>query len=324
MGKILITGATGFIGSALARRFFQLGEELILFVRNKEKLPGDLFASPKVAIAEGDITDPDAVSRAVSGAGQVIHCVVYPDNVSWEHARRVNVEGTRNLLRAASGHRVKHVVFLSTCAVYGLQTVGVVDENSPMVRSNDVYCDTKIEAEEICLEYSRSGIPVTILRIPSVYGPGSKLWTMDLGDMLLDRKFPLISGGKGAFACTYIDDLVDAVSLVLQEERAHGEIFNVIGEQSTLKDFVTGYCLALGTPVPRRIPGWAAKAFAHASLAVSKARGVPPAIHPKTIDMLTIQVKYDGEKLRSFGWRPKTGLEAGLRKAAEWYRANRA
>lgn len=323
MGKILITGAAGFIGSALARHFFQLGEDLILFVRNKEKLPVEWLESSRVAVVEGDITDEASVRRAVSGADRIVHGAVHPDNFSREQARRVNVEGTRNLLNAARGHRVKNVVALSTCAVYGLRTVGEVDERSPLIPSNDVYCDTKIEAEKVCLEHARS-LPVTILRIPSVYGQGSKLWTKDLGDMLLERKFPLINGGSGAFACVYIDDLVCAVSLVLQEPGAYGEVFNVIGEQTTLGTFVTRYCDALGAPMPRSIPGWAAKAYACAHLAVAKAVGRPPAIHPKTIDMLTIQVRYNGDKLRSFGWKPVTGLGEGLIRSAEWYRSRNA
>jgi Nucleoside-diphosphate-sugar epimerases len=320
MGKLLITGASGFIGSALARHFHSLGGELVLFVRNKAKLPDDLSASSRVTVVEGDITDEDAVLRALDGVDKVVHCVVHPDNFNRELARRINVGGTRNLLRAARGRQAAHVVVLSTCAVYGLYTVGEVKENAPLVPSNDVYCDTKIEMERLCLARSDSGFPVTILRIPSVYGPGSTLWTRDLGDMLLERKFPLIGGGSGAFACVYIDDLVDAVSLVLREREAHGEVFNVIGEQSTLKAFVAGYCRALGAPQPRSVPGWAARAFAHVLAFAAKVKGQPPAIHPKTIDMLTIQATYNGDKLRSLGWRPKTSLGQGLARSAEWYR----
>jgi nucleoside-diphosphate-sugar epimerase len=321
MEKILITGAAGFIGSSLARHLLQTGRELILFVRSKERLPREFTSSSAVTIVTGDITDRDAVARAVAGAGKVVHCVVYPNNINFEEARRVNVEGTRHVLEAARDHQLKHVVFLSTCAVYGLHTQGVVDESSPLVPSNDAYCDTKIEAEHLCLAFNRSHVPVTILRIPSVYGPGSRLWTRDLGDMLLSRRFPLINGGRGAFASVYIEDLISAISLVLEEPRACGEVFNVVGEQSTLRDFVTGYALALGAPSPRSIPQWAAKAFAYANLAVARARGLSPAIHPGTIDMLTIEVQYNGDKLRSIGWKPNTTLAEGLIKAAEWYQA---
>jgi len=321
MEKILITGAAGFIGSSLARHLLLSGQELVLFVRSKEKLSREFASSSRVTIVEGDITDRDAVARAVAGAAKAVHCVVYPNNFSFENARRVNVEGTRHLLEAARDRRLTNIVFLSTCAVYGLRTKGIVTECSPLIPSNDVYCDTKIEAEKLCLEFIRSNVPVTILRVPSVYGPGSRLWTKDLGNMLLSRRFPLISGGRGAFAAVYIDDLVSAISMVLADRRACGEIFNVVGDQSTLRDFVAGYCLALGAPTPRSIPKWAAKAFACAHLAVAKTRRLPPAIHPGTIDMLTIETQYSGDKLRSLGWKPATTLADGLAKAAAWYKA---
>jgi nucleoside-diphosphate-sugar epimerase len=321
MGKLVITGAAGFIGSALARHFLALGKELVLFVRSKAKLPADLSASSGITIVEGDFADEASVVRALDGAGEVVHCAVHPDIFNREAAWRVNVEGTRRLLQAARSRGVRHVVFLSTCAVYGLKTVGEVNENSPLVPSNDVYCDTKIEAEKLCRAFSGPMFPVTVLRIPSVYGPGSKLWTRDLGDMLLARKFPLLSGGNAAFACVYVDDLVHAVSLVLREPGAYGEVFNVIGEQTTLKDFVVGYGRALGAPTPRSVPAWAARAYACVHTAAAKAVGLPPAIHPKTVDMLTIRTTYNGDKLRLYGWRPKTTLEEGLARSAEWYRA---
>lgn len=235
----------------------------------------------------------------------------------------MNVGGTANLLAAAEAAGLGRMICLSTCAVYGLKAQGEMTEASPLRLSDDPYCDTKVEAEHLCLDAAARGLPVTVLRLPSVYGPESRLWTYTLGRQLLARRFPLLDGGRAAFACTYIDDAAEAVLLALQEPAATAPAYNVIGQQTTLAEFVTGYAAALGAPPPMRIPAWPVRMAAAATAAGCRLLGLTLPLSPRTVEMLLVRCTYSGERFRQLGWRPGVSLGEGLQRAAEWFHSGR-
>lgn len=208
--------------------------------------------------------------------------------------------------------------------MYGLKARGELTEEAPLLRSDDPYCDTKVEAEQLCRQAATQGLPVTVLRLPAVYGPGSRLRTHLLGDLLLARRFPLLGGGEAPFACTYIDDAVTAVLLALQRPEAAGQVYNVIGQQTALATFVRGCADALRAPDPIRLPAWPVRLAAAAVAAGSRALGQTPPLTRSSIDMLLIRCTYNGQRFRQLGWRPEIPLAEGLRRAAAWYQACRA
>lgn len=321
MTEVLVTGGTGFIGAQICRSLVDDGQAVRLLVRSATRLPAELRHHPLIRCVEGDVTWPASLGAALRGVSRVVHCAVWPANTDWLQARRVNVGGTAHLLAAAAAAGVERVICLSNCAVYGLKAVGELTEAAPLLPSDDPYCDTKVEAEQLCREATAQGLPITVLRLPAVYGPGSRLWTEQLGEQLLARRFPLLDGGAASFACTYIDDAVAAVRLALERPAAAGQVYNVIGQQATLAAFAGGYAEALQAPPPVRLPSWPVRAAAALVAAGYGALGRTPPISPRTLDMLLIRCTYNGERFRQLGWRPRVSLEEGLRRAAAWYRS---
>src|SRR5712692_3793945 len=177
--KVLVTGATGFIGGHVTERL--VGErraEVRALVRDPAKAQG--LAKLGVEVVAGDLTDLASLERAVNGCSAVIHAAAQVSSVPSRAAFELsNVAGTDNLLRAAAAARVARFVHLSSIAVFGLATSGEVDDQRRRERSGDPYCDTKCDAEELAFRAHREGrLPVTILRPSAVYGPGSTHWSV--------------------------------------------------------------------------------------------------------------------------------------------------
>jgi len=122
-------------------------------------------------------------------------------------------------------------VHLSTVEVYG-NVSGQVDESMPLVYSGNAYADSKINAEKICMEYQRKGLPIIILRPTVVYGPFSKFWTIRIAESLLSGNWRKINHMDGLCNPVYIDDLVSAVILSLYCEAANDEAFNIASSET--------------------------------------------------------------------------------------------
>jgi nucleoside-diphosphate-sugar epimerase len=168
------------------------------------------------------------------GCKTVIHCGL-------GNARAI-VRGTRNLLELASNADITRFVHMSTAAVYGITPApGCETEDAPLRRTGDAYADNKGKAEVVVRKFCRRGLPTVILRPSIVYGPYSAWSTRLIEDLRADR-VALINGGRGACNTTYVDNLVDAIFLSVENERAIGEAFFITdGEQITWGDFIKAH-----------------------------------------------------------------------------------
>lgn len=228
--RVLVTGATGFIGGRLAERLvLEHGAEVCALVRN---LAGAFrLARVPVTIARGDVTDRQALEAATRGCDLVFHCA-YGTTGSQRRRAWVNKEGTRRVLEAAQAARVGRVVNLSTLMVYGQTADGDLDETAPRRRFGNHYSDSKLAAEEIALGFSRSGgVPVTVLQPTAVYGPWGGVWTEAVLAALKTGRQILVNGGDGLANAVYVDDLVSAMLLAAVKEGAVGEAFLVSGDE---------------------------------------------------------------------------------------------
>ena len=177
--KVLVTGATGFIGRHVSQRLLSQGIQVKAMVRSltKAKIP----ALKGAQIFRADIRDSEAIRIGTKGCNAVIHLAAILGNKpnSWADFRSVNVEGTRLLAEAAIEAEVKKFVYVSTVWVYGLDAKPGTNEKSPRRFSNDPYSDTKLEAENIILELChKKGLPAIIVQPTHVYGPGDETWTL--------------------------------------------------------------------------------------------------------------------------------------------------
>lgn len=222
---VLVTGASGFIGRNLVRRLVAEGVEVRAFLLPGESTEGLAGAR----IVRGDVTDREAVFEAVDGTRCVYHLAAVvgdwgPFDLFWQ----VNVEGTRNVLDAATQSACDRVVMVSSIVVYGWQLhSGHCDERSARRELGaGPYSITKRASEELALDYDAFGrVSVTIVRPGNVYGPRSGLWVDGLVDLLRRDMAVVVDGGGGDAVLAYVDNVVDVIARAAAPEAA-GKIYN--------------------------------------------------------------------------------------------------
>ncbi|MGH2592821.1 MAG: NAD-dependent epimerase/dehydratase family protein, partial [Anaerolineae bacterium] len=191
---VLVTGATGFIGSHVAERLLALGANVRGLARSAAK--GTWLAERGVVMVEGDLSNADSLRRAVRGCSIVFSIAAWlgrPNSV--EVARRVNVDGTRALVEAAIDAGARRLVHTSSIAVYGPVDDGVVDETWPL-RATDAYGATKAQSESVAFSHA-DHIEVCVLRPAQIYGPRGGVWTTGFFEAVKRGAPILVGGGKG-------------------------------------------------------------------------------------------------------------------------------
>jgi nucleoside-diphosphate-sugar epimerase len=237
---IFVTGATGFIGARICERLVQAGARDIRALVHTLPRAARIARLP-ITLCPGDLLDRSSLERAMGESRVVIHCGLAP-------ARGI-VRTTENMLQVAEARGVERFVHISTAAVHGLTPPpGTESEEARPQPSGDAYCDNKVRAEKLVARFSRRGFPAVILRPSIVYGPYSA-WSTRLIADLRARRTVLIDGGRGACNTTYVDNLVDAIFLSLENDRAVGEIFFVTdGERVTWGDFIRAHAAMMDPP----------------------------------------------------------------------------
>ncbi len=230
---IFVTGATGFIGGRLCERLVMAGATDVRALVHTPKRAARIARLP-ITLCPGSLLDPASLREAMGPAKIVIHCGL-------GRARAI-VHGTQNLLKLAEANHVDRCVHMSTAAVYGITPQpGSEVEDAPIPSTGDPYCDNKARAERVVLRFARRGVPAVILRPSIVYGPFSAWSTRLIQDLRNDRVV-LIDGGRGACNTTYVDNLVDAVFLSIENDKAPGQTFFITdGEAVSWGDFIQAH-----------------------------------------------------------------------------------
>ena len=243
--RVLVTGATGFIGGRLVERLVVgCGADVRAFMSSYTN--ASRIARYGVDMVRGDVRDPAALRRATDGCDIVIHCA-YGTRGSAEERRAVTVGGTRNALEAALAAHVARFVHVSTMVVYGAAVEGALDETAPRVYSGSTYSDTKVDAEALAFEYAERGLPVTVVQPAAVYGPYAPTWTASVLEEMKTSRTILVDGGTGLSNPVYIDDVVTAMLLAAHREEAVGHAFLVSGgERVTWAEFYGRFEAMLG------------------------------------------------------------------------------
>lgn len=212
--KILVTGATGFIGSRVVERLvLEQGADVVALVHKFQN--ASRLARFPVKMLAGDVADAGCVADAARGCDAIVHCAVSFSG-SAEDNRRVTVEGARSVCEAAAAEGARLVHF-STFSVYGDTPPGSLNEEAAKSPGADAYGASKLEAEQVVLEYLGRGLPAVILQPTIVYGPWS-FWSRYAAGLMAKGVVALPDGGEGLCNAVYVDDVVDAVFLSLQKD----------------------------------------------------------------------------------------------------------
>jgi len=326
----LVTGATGFLGSHVARVLAEQGATLRLLVRPTSDLRN--IADLNAERVEGDLRDPDSIERAVAGCDAVFH--VAADYRLWvrdpEAMYRSNVEGTRSLLGAAQKQGVRRVVYTSSVATMGFISNGrpatpLADESSPVSLADMIghYKRSKFMAEQAAFEAAKSGVDVVVVNPTTPVGERDIKPTPS-GRIVVDflkRRFP-----------AYVDtglNLVDATEcarghiLALDKGRT-GERYILGGENLTLKHILDRLGAITGLPSPKvKLPYVVALATGVVDeMVTGRLLGREPRA---TIDAVRMGRKRmfvtSAKAERELGWRP-IPVDSALRRAVDWFRAN--
>lgn len=324
--KVLVTGGTGFTGKALVRRMLDEGHQVVA-LDNKEGYKTAELRGWGVDVVIGSVTDPEVVRRCMQGV-EIVHHVAAafreleaPDRFYYE----VNVEGTRNVLQAAFEAGVRKFVHCSTCGVHGNVDDPPGDENSP-IQPHDYYQQTKYEAEPIVLEYQQRGLETTILRPNAIFGPGDPGRFYLIFKQLSKGWFPMFGSGKVLYHPLYIDNFMDAFVLAMQPGVGVGQAYLIADEEyTTIEDLVRRAARVMGQEFSfRRFPLWPVVAAGHVMETLYKPFGAVPPLYPRRVEWYRLDRAFRIDKARrDLGYQPKVGLDEGLRRAVEWYRAER-
>ena len=324
--KCFVTGATGFLGSHVARQLWSNGAELRLLVRATSRTENiaDLPADRVV----GDLRDVESLRRGMSGCEVAFH--VAADYRLWSRDGRElyqsNVEGTRNILQAARDSSVRRVVYTSSVATMGFGNNGsLTDERTPVSLANMIgdYKRSKFMAEQLVIEAARGGQDVVMVNPTTPIGERD-IKPTPTGRIVVDflkRKFP-------AYVDTGLNlvDVKDCANghLLAMAKAVAGERYILGGENLTLKQILNKLAALTGLPSPTiRLP-----------YAVAYATGVVDTLVTGTLRKQEPRVTLDSVRMgrkkmfvtsakaeRELGWNPGP-VDAALQRAVEWFRAN--
>ena len=325
--KVLVTGATGFIGSRLVERAVEAGHDVVAFGAQGtpiEALRRRRLEDSGIEVTCGLLADKALLERLVEGREIVFHLAAaqHETHCRPSHFYAVNVEGTRNLLEACAAAGTPRFIHGSTIGVYGSARNAPLDEGSA-TRPDNIYGVTKLAAEEVVQSFA-ARLPVTIIRISETYGPGDQR-LLKLFRRVAKGTFPMIGGGRNEHQPIFIDDLIDGLWLAATRPAAEDQTFVLAGDEVlATRRYVELVAAALGGEL-RSVdlplaPFWLAAVSLEKTLAPL---GVPPPWHRRRLDFFVKRFYFSLEKARQvLGFEPGMRFSRGAHETAGWYRAN--
>lgn len=323
--KVLVTGATGFIGGNLARELWRRGDDVRALVR-----PGSnrlTIEDTGIIPVEGDILDRDSVDRAVVGCEAVFHVAAAYTFWSRDPAgvSRTNVQGTANVLEAARQAGVSRTVYTSTVSAIGLPKEGLGDETTPLDPKglHGHYKRSKLKAEQETLARATKGMPVVVVNPTAPVGPWDVKPT-PTGRMVLDflrRKVPAYL--KTGMNLVDVADVVEGHILALEKGKS-GERYILGNRNVSLKEIFDILSSLTGLSTPRiRAPYWLVVGVGYADrLVEGTLLHREPAIPVEGVLASKKPAYVSCDKaIRELG-QPQGPVEEALKKAVDWFTAH--
>jgi nucleoside-diphosphate-sugar epimerase len=327
--RVLVTGATGFIGSHVVEELLAAGHEPVALARRTSDVR--FLRSLGVPIRYGDITDPGALVPALEGCAAVVHAAAVAEGAGRRRDfEPTNVEGTKNVVEAASRRGVRRVVHISSAAVYARhQRATVLDETEMALSAApprwDHYTRTKLAAERLALAAHRPGFTeVTCVRPGFSFGPRDQAvtaWVISA----LKKRLPLPGGGRSHAPYVYATDVARMSRLCLERDEAQGLAFACVAEEpATYAGLIATFARELRLPPPRsNLPYGLAYALGFAMELAWRGlgrHGTPP-LSRFIVEAMRVDVRIVASRGRDLlGWRAEVGLGEAVLRTVAWAR----
>ncbi|MBS2014820.1 MAG: SDR family NAD(P)-dependent oxidoreductase [Deltaproteobacteria bacterium] len=318
---VLVTGATGLIGNAVAKRLVAKGATVRALVRDMER--AKKLLPSEVELARGDITDRGSVDAAMQGVGRVFHTAGMPEQ--WQRDDgvfdRVNRGGTVNVLESALAAKVDRVAYTSTMDVFAAPPGGtLVETNLDPDPKPTPYERSKQAADREVESIRKKGLDVVHLNPAAVYGPSPVHVALnDYFLKLLNRKLPLLP--PGGVSVAYVEPVAEA-HVAAMERGVSGERYLLADEHLSMARLAEIILEQSGKDmrVPARGPLWLLRALAAASAPLARTFAFTPLVAPGQLSFLTWDAHVDATKAkRELGYTPKPVAE-GVRSTIAFLR----
>ncbi len=326
--KILVTGASGFLGTRLVELLAQKGYPVRAFVRklsNTKKLK-----ACGVEIFFGDVADPESLRPAFNGIDIVVHAAA--DTAGNEREGEWStIRGTQNILQLCLQAGIKKLIYISSCAVYGVADYregAVVAEDMPLERfpeKRGFYSWAKLKADQVIAEaISQGSLPIVSLRPGTIWGPGGEVFTPMMGFSLGNKLFAVIGNGKFTLPFVYIDNLVEAIIKGIEKQDSSSGIYNVVDpERITKREYVNKLVKKL---YPAATCIYIPYSLLYSAVYIQEMlfsfMGRKPFLTRYRLTSSQKSILYDSSKIqKELGWTPSVSAEEGIKRVLDHKRA---
>lgn len=321
--KVLVTGAFGFLGSAVVQSALDAGHDLVALSRPSTDISRFSWLN-RVQVVRGDLLEPGEWMNSLRDVEAVVHAAAVVSGTAVQQLEGA-VDATRNLLDAFAGATLLRFVHVSSFSVYDfteVRTGATITEDSPLennLSERDGYTIAKVRQEELIrVRCEAAGIPYIVLRPGAVFGP-TRSW--NFGRALRLGPFDLICSPKAEFRLTYVDNCADAIVAALSTLAPSSSIINIVDDD--LPEHYTFYRLSrlsgAITGIPVKLPWPVLSAFARIAHILSWVfpgeRRLPELIATRRQDARWKPLRYSNDRAhRLLGWTPRVGMLEAIRR----------
>lgn len=244
--RVLVTGASGLLGRRTVAALADKGCIVHALVRKTSQTSRLLL--PNVTIFRGDVAEAESMRPAFAGADYVIHAAADTTG-NEEKGKSVTIGGTQNVLALCNEFKVKKLVYISSCSVYGIADCAegrVIDENAPLERfpeKRGQYSLAKFRAEQLVAQaIAEERFPIVCLRPGTYFGPGCDIFTPMMGFSAGRKLFAIIGAGTFVLPLVNVENLVDAIVTTLPRSESTGKVYNVVdADMPTKRQYVESF-----------------------------------------------------------------------------------
>ncbi len=313
--RVLVTGASGFLGRHIINKLKSEGCEVAAIVRNSSVV--DQLKDAEVEFISGDLRDEACIKKAVKNVDAIVHAAATMGG-GWEDYYDINVKSTELLLKHAPKAKIKRFVFISSIIVYdhsaGESGVTFSEEMAYEENSLTNYSRSKIEAEKIIAKYQKK-VPTVVLRPGALYGGSGPIYPARLGFSLGSGKYLVIGDGNREIPLSHVDSVADAVWASINRKQAVGKSYNIIEDGEITQNAYLNRVKTL-TNSKLKVLHLSYKPARILALMIQKVLGLAGMSSPIRLPYLRLcstQFYYPNDRAKKeLGWQPQGSLESSI------------